>query len=280
MFVSAHDLAALSIVLVIGATAGTVCAMTLGDISTQLAEEAYRQRQQEEARRELVAWVSHDLRTPLAGIRAMVEALEDGVVTDQETVSRYYRAISADTAQLARLVDDLLELSRVQSPGLQLHRERVPLDELISDAVASASMAARVKRVQLDSRTQGPLPVMTVDVLGVTRAVRNLLDNAIRHTPPDGGVLVEAGGGDDHVFVSVADGCGGIPSDDLDRVFDLAFRGDTARRSEAEAGSPAGAGLGLAIAKGLVEAHEGRIEVANRSDGCCFTVRRPIGGTT
>lgn len=280
MFVSTHDLAALTVVLVIGAAAGTVCAIALGDMASRQAEEDFRLRQQEEARRELVAWVSHDLRTPLAGIRAMVEALEDGVVSDAATVSRYHRAIAAETSQLARLVEDLLELSRVQSPGLKLHRERVALDELIGDAVSSAAMTAKVKRVQLASRTAGPLPVLTVDVLGVTRAVRNLLDNAIRHTPPEGGVLVEAGGGDGHVYVSVADECGGIPSAEIDRVFDLAFRGDSARQSDPDRRAPVGAGLGLAIAKGMVEAHQGSIDVANRSGGCCFTVRLPVGDSS
>ncbi len=276
MFVSTHDLAALSVVLVIGATVGVAGALFLGHMSALNAEEHFRQRQQEEARRELVAWVSHDLRTPLAGMRAMVEALQDGVVDDPDTIQRYYRAIGAETNQLARLVDDLLELSRVQSPGLRLNRERVAFDELVSDAVAAATPSARAKRVRMHSETAGSPPVMTVDVLGMTRAVRNLLDNVIRHTPPDGGIVVKAGDDDGHVFVSVSDGCGGIPAGDLDRVFDLAFRGDSSRSPGADENAPAGAGLGLAIAKGLVEAHEGRIEVANQEGGCCFTMRLPL----
>jgi signal transduction histidine kinase len=275
MFVSRHDLAAVSVVLVIGASVGAAVALFLGHMSARNAEEHYRRRQQEEARRELVAWVSHDLRTPLAGMKAMVEALEDGVVDDPDTVQRYYRAIGAETNQLARLVEDLLELSRVQSPGLRLNRERVSFDELVSDAVASAAPTARAKRVKVHAETAGSPPVMTLDVLGVTRAVRNVLDNAIRHTPPDGGIFVKAGGDESHAFVSVADGCGGIPTTDLDRVFDLAFRGDSSRSPGADGDAPAGAGLGLAIARGLVEAHEGRIEVANQDGGCCFTMRFP-----
>jgi signal transduction histidine kinase len=128
------------------------------------------------------------------------------------------------------------------------------------------------KGVRLDGMLHEPVPDVQVATAELTRVVRNLLDNAIRHTPADGSVMVEAGCDDTAAFITVLDSCGGIPADDLDRVFDLAFRGDTARTP----GERGGAGLGLAIARGLVEAHHGEIAVFNEDGGCRFTVRLPL----
>ncbi|MGH9268440.1 MAG: sensor histidine kinase, partial [Acidimicrobiales bacterium] len=245
--------------------------------SARLDQARAHERALDASRRELVAWVSHDLRTPLAGIRAMVEALEDGVVDDPATVARYYRTMRAEADRLAGLVDDLFELSRIQSGALQLHFERAVLGDLVSDALAGAAVAARAKGVRLEGEVAGDAPEIELSTPEVLRVLRNLLDNAIRHTPPDGAVRVEAGvsppGGESrHAYVQVHDGCGGIPADDLDRVFDLAFRGDPARTPAAGGG----AGLGLAIARGIVEAHRGGISVENEGGGCRFTVRLPL----
>jgi len=227
----------------------------------------------ERSRRELVAWVSHDLRTPLAGIRAMVEALEDGVVADPLTVARYHRTMRQEADRLAGLVDDLFELSRIEAGALGLDMERVPLDELVSDALAGASIAAGAKGIDLRGAVTEPSPLVELSTPEMTRVVRNLLDNAIRHTPAGGVIRIEAGvdetGGS--AVVSVLDACGGIPEGDLDHVFDLAYRGDTARTP-----GDGGAGLGLAVARGLVEAHHGEISVRNEGDGCRFTVRLPL----
>ena len=194
-----------------------------------------RERALEHSRRELVAWVSHDLRTPIAGIRAMAEALDDGVVADPPEVHRYHLQLVTEADRLARLVDDLFELSRIEADTLALSVETVALDELVSEAVASAAAVAEAKGVRvgrspgaaLADRTSPPLVVGSVPELG--RAMRNLLDNAIRHTPPGGAVVVEVRPDGDAAEVSVRDGCGGIPAADLDRVFDLAYRGDAAR---------------------------------------------------
>jgi signal transduction histidine kinase len=236
--------------------------------SIRLDEARRREQALERSRRELVAWVSHDLRTPLAGIRAMVEALEDEVVAEPDTVARYHAAIRSEADRLARLVDDLFELSRIEADALQLTMERVSVGEVVSDAMASAAPAAEAKGVVLDGRLARPAPVIEASAHELARVVHNLLDNAIRHTPAGGRVQVEAGGDADGTFVTVTDGCGGIADDDLARVFEPAFRGDAARTP-----GPAGAGLGLAIARGLVEAHHGRIDVRNEGDGCRFTVR-------
>jgi len=239
----------------------------------RLAETRELAAAAEDSRRQLVAWVSHDLRTPLSGIRAMVEALEDGVVDDPETVARYYRTMGRETDRLAGLVDDLFELSRIQAGALNLDLEQIALDELISDAVAGVSLAASSKGVDLRGDVSSPTPVVELSIPEMARVVRNLLDNAIRHTPSGGTVWVEAALDDDRqaALVSVRDSCGGIPAPDLSRVFELAYRGDAARTP-----GDGGAGLGLAVARGLVEAHNGEISVRNEGQGCRFTIRLPL----
>jgi signal transduction histidine kinase len=244
----------------------------------RLDASSERERALDRSRRELVAWVSHDLRTPLAGIRAMVEALSDGVVDDRATVDRYYATIQDEADRLAALVDDLFELSRIQADALHLTPESVPLDELVADAVASTRPLAERKGVRLEGTSAAPGTVVAVSAPEMTRAMRNLIDNAIRHTPSGGRVQVEVLGEDGSAFVAVTDSCGGIPDGDLDRVFDLAFRGDEAR-SRAD-GDGTGGGFGLAIARGLVEAHEGEISVRNDGLGCRFTIALPAQRST
>jgi signal transduction histidine kinase len=248
-------------------------AAELEQTSSRLADAQEQAAAVERSRRELVAWVSHDLRTPLAGIRAMVEALEDGIVDDPETVARYHRTMSHEADRLAGLVDDLFELSRIEAGALALEFERVSLDELVSDAVAGASIAADAKGVGLRWTVRPPAPIVELSTPQISRVARNLLDNAIRHTPPGGTISIDAGVDETghQAVVSVQDGCGGIPEPDLDRVFDVAYRGDLARTP-----GDGGAGLGLAVARGLVEAHQGQITVRNEGPGCRFTVRLPL----
>lgn len=239
--------------------------------SARLEESRQKERSMESARRELIAWVSHDLRTPLSGIRAMVEALEDGVVDDPDDVSRYHATIRQETDRLALLVEDLFELSRIEAGALDLRFESVTLGDVVAEAVAAATPVATAKGVVLRGGPTGNEPTLHVAPAELTRVVRNLLDNAIRHTPAGSEIRVECGLHDGRAVVSVADSCGGIPDDDLGRVFDLAFRGDSARTS-----SSGGSGLGLAIAHGLVDAHDGSIRVENRGPGCRFTVELPV----
>lgn len=317
MFLSAHDYGALLVILVSAGTVGLIVALALGDrlvaasrslgevvhrigegddpsvgeastgpeelatlgrqlaqMSARLDDARRRERALDASRRELVAWVSHDLRTPLAGIRAMVEALEDEVVTDPVTVDRYHRTMRLEVDRLAGLVDDLFELSRIQAGTLDLHVESASLSDLVSDALAGASAVADAKGVLLAGSLDGAAPELGVATPDVLRVLRNLLDNAIRHTPPEGEVRVDAGVVGNHAVVSVRDSCGGIPAAELDRVFDLAFRGDAARTPEHDGG----AGLGLAIARGIVTAHRGDIAVDNEGAGCRFTVRLPLPG--
>jgi len=244
-------------------------ATQLREVSARLEESRRREGALEASRRELIAWVSHDLRSPLATIRAMAEALDDGVVDDEETVERYHSQLRHDSERLTALVDDLFELSRISSGALELDRRPACLTEVVGDAVAAASTHADLKGVRVRADIDD-LPRMPVASQEVTRVLHNLLDNAIRHTPGGGEVVITGRATEDEATIVVRDQCGGIPEPDLNRVFDVAFRSDTARSKDVRGG-----GLGLAIAKGLVEAHSGSIAVGNEDDGCRFVVRLP-----
>ncbi|MFI5972553.1 sensor histidine kinase [Streptomyces sp. NPDC051452] len=237
----------------------------LAATSARLAASRERERALETSRRELVAWISHDLRTPLAGLRAMSEALEDGVAADP---ARYLRQMRTEVERLNDMVGDLFELSRIHAGTLPLSPSRISLYDLVGDALAGADPLARQQGVRLVGDRVEPLPV-EVDGKEMSRVLGNLLVNAIRRTPPDGTVAVAAERTDEGVTLSVTDGCGGIPEEDLSRVFDTGWRGTDARTP------PAGAGLGLAIVRGIVEAHRGRATVRNIPGGCRFEVTLP-----
>ncbi|WP_405734154.1 HAMP domain-containing histidine kinase [Streptomyces sp. NBC_00028] len=242
----------------------------LAATSAKLAESRERERALETSRRELVAWISHDLRTPLAGLRAMSEALEDGVAADPD---RYLRQIRTEVERLNDMVGDLFELSRIHAGTLPLSYTRVSLYDLVGDALAGADPLARELGVRLEGGRVEPVPV-EVDGKEMSRVLGNLLVNAIRRTPADGTVAVAAERGPDGaVVLSVTDGCGGIPEEDLPRVFDTGWRGSHARTP------PAGAGLGLAIVRGIVEAHQGQATVRNIPGGCRFEVVLPAAAS-
>ncbi|GAA3107397.1 HAMP domain-containing sensor histidine kinase [Streptomyces rectiviolaceus] len=237
----------------------------LESTSAKLAESRERERALERSRRELVAWISHDLRTPLAGLRAMSEALEDGVAAEPD---RYLRQIRTEVERLNSMVGDLFELSRIHAGALALSPSRISVYDLVGDALAGVDPLAREHRVHLVGDSVEAVPV-EVDSKEMSRVLGNLLINAIRRTPADGTVAVAAERSPDGVVLSVTDGCGGIPEEDLSRVFDTGWRGSQSRTP------PAGAGLGLAIVRGIVEAHQGRAAVRNVAGGCCFEVTLP-----
>ncbi|GGS14934.1 sensor histidine kinase [Actinokineospora fastidiosa] len=238
-------------------------------------EARERERGAEASRRELVAWISHDLRTPLAGIRAMAEALADGVVSAPDEVCRYADRIGDEATRLSGMVDDLFELSRITAGALRLTLSEVPLRDVVSDALAAQTPVASRKGVTIHAHADA-WPVVLGSDPELARVVRNLVSNAIRHTPPDGTVAIQVGVEGEDAVLAVADACGGIPEADLPRVFDVAFRGSPARTPPTPNPDPAGGGLGLAIAKGLVEAHHGRIAARNHGPGCRFEVRLPL----
>ncbi|MEV4429988.1 HAMP domain-containing sensor histidine kinase [Streptomyces sp. NPDC049602] len=250
-----------------GAATAELAALTreLAATSAKLEASRARERSLEASRRELVAWISHDLRTPLAGLRAMAEALEDGMAADP---ARYHRQIRTEVERLTAMVTDLFELSRIHAGALALSPSRVSVYDLVGDALSGADPLARERGVRLVGEEVAAVPI-EVDGKEMTRVLANLLVNAIRHTPADGTVAVAAERRADAVVLSVTDGCGGIPDEDLPRVFDTGWRGTEARTP------PAGAGLGLAIVRGIVEAHAGRAAVHNVPGGCRFEVTLP-----
>ena len=243
----------------------------LSATARRLAASREREQALEASRRELVAWVSHDLRTPLAGLRAMAEALEDQVVVDPREVNQYHSQIRREVDRLTVMIDDLFELSRIHAGALRLTKRMVGLEDLVAEVVASTDPVARAKGVRLTGAAVRGMPVY-VDAAEMGRALRNLVTNAIRHTPPDGEVEVLAEVQSGMACVSVSDACGGIPPEDLPRVFDVAFRGESARTP----GPQSGGGLGLSIARGIVEAHSGQIAVRNAGRGCQFLIRLPL----
>lgn len=235
--------------------------------SDRLKQAREREVRMEESRRQLVSWVSHDLRTPLAGLRAMAEALEDGLAEDP---TRYHRQMRAEVDRMVRMVDDLFELSTIHAGLVPRDVQEVVLGDLVSEALAAAEPVARAGGVRLAGEVDEGL-LVRVDPAGLSRVLGNLLVNAVRHTPADGTVHVSGRALPDAVEVAVSDACGGIAEPDLERVFDLAWRGESARTP----GAHSGAGLGLAIVKGIVEAHRGEVRVDNVGTGCRFLVRLP-----
>lgn len=275
MFLSGHDLRVVLLTVcaaaLVSLAVGVVFGRRLAASAVWAQEARERERQMEAGRRELVAWVSHDLRSPLAGLRAMAEALEDGVAADPDTVLEYHRRIRAETDRMAQLVDDLFELSRINAGTLRLLPTTVPLGEVVSDAIAGIRPLADGRKVTVVAAESG-WPAVRASEPELARVVTNLLINSVRYTPEDGTVQIAAGRERDNVWLAVSDTCGGIPDGDLDRVFDIAFRGERARTPGV---SGSGGGLGLAIVRGLVEAHGGRVDVRNTGGGCRFEVRLP-----
>lgn len=241
----------------------------LAEARRTLAESRRRERAAEQSRQELVSFMSHDLRTPLAGLRALAEGLEDGVITDVTGTLQHFRST---VARMTIMVDDLFALSRVQGAPEPRELSLVALSELVCDVASEAEATARTAHVRLEVNVPEH---DNLAVLGrhedLSRALGNLISNAIRHTEPQQAVHVSAERAEDgSVRVAVQDGCGGIPDAYLDRVFDTGWRGSPARGS-----TGGGAGLGLAIARGVVESHQGEIAVSNTETGCRFEVALP-----
>ena len=235
----------------------------------QLSRE--REQSLEQSRRELVAFMSHDLRTPLAGLRALAEGLEDGVINDQDAALRQMRQT---VERMNGLVGDLFELSRLNAGPVRLGPTRSPVSlvEVAYDVVGEAREHARRRHVDLVLDVADDDDRLAVQGNGdeIARALSNLVGNAVRHTCESSQVLVSArraSGG--MARLAVTDGCGGIREDDLARVFEIGWRGEPERTSAA------GAGLGLAIARGVIESHAGSISVSNVEGGCRFDIELP-----
>jgi two-component system sensor histidine kinase BaeS len=230
----------------------------LVELSGSFNEMAANIEQLFDARRQLVAWASHDLRTPLASLRAMIEALEDGLAAPSE----YLPAIREQLETLSALIDDLFELARIDAGVLTLDVRDEALGELISGCLRAMQAEAKARNVRLDVRIDAADPTVRVAPEKVERVLLNLLTNAVRHTPSDGAVSVIVQPNSDHVVVAVEDTGTGLAPGAAHRMFERFWRDDDSR-----ARSSGGAGLGLAIAQGLVHAHGGTIWAENRSSG-------------
>lgn len=230
-----------------------------------------RQKELEDARREMVIAVSHDLRTPLASIRAIVESINDGVVQEPETVKRYLTTLEAEVDRLGRLIDDLFELAQLDAGTLRLHLEKMSIGDLISDLLQGMGPQAEQRRLHLTGRVEDEALTVLADPQRLHRVLLNLIQNALHHTPADGTVFVQAREQAGQVQVEVSDTGEGIAPGELELVFQRFYQADRARSRPAS-----GAGLGLSIAKGIVEAHGGRIWVhSSQGQGSTFAFTLP-----
>jgi signal transduction histidine kinase len=230
----------------------------LSDLASSFNEMAADLERLFDARRELVAWASHDLRTPLASLQAMLEAVEDGLAAPE----RYLPAMREQVQTLSDLVNDLFELARIDAGALTLEIREAPLDRLVETCLRGLEAEARARRVTLAARFDGRSPAVRCAPDKVERVLFNLVTNALRHTPSDGAIAVLVEPREREVQVSVEDTGEGLPADAAKRIFDRFWRGDAARSR-----AKGGAGLGLAIARGLVEAQGGRIWAEDRPEG-------------
>jgi signal transduction histidine kinase len=211
-----------------------------------------------DARRQLVAWASHDLRTPVASIQAMLEAVEDGLASSEE----YLPALRQQTRTLALLVDDLFELARIDAGSLTLELRSTQMSQLVSHCVRGLEAEARARQVTLSSQLDEALPDVRCAPEHVRRVLLNLVTNSLRHTPSDGSIVVRARRRLSELEVSVEDTGVGLSGHAEQRMFERFWRGDASRNR-----ASGGAGLGLAIARGFIEAQGGRIWAENRPEG-------------
>jgi signal transduction histidine kinase len=245
----------------------------LADASERLAAARAEVERLDAARSQFFAWISHDLRTPLTGMRALAEALEAGTAPEP---SDYTRQIRVQVDTMNRLVDDLFELSKIHSGTLQLRRESVDLLDVVSDAVADIQPLATARDIRI---TQAGVDghMLFADPHELTRVIHNLLTNGIRHAPPGSTILVSAHRSDDNRLVlSVLDQGSGVDTEDLGRMFEVGWRASSARTPDAENHGSSGAGLGLAIVRGIVEAHGGDVRAEHVADGFRLSVSLPM----
>jgi two-component system phosphate regulon sensor histidine kinase PhoR len=221
-------------------------------------------------RRELIGNISHEFRTPLAGIKAMVETLHDGAVDDEKTARDFLNRIDSEVDRLTQLVAELTELSRIETGKAELNLEPVNLNNLVEEVTAQLSPQAERQQLAVVRELAADLPLVPADKARLRQVVLNLLHNAIKFTGPGGKITVTTRKQGNSVTVAIADTGRGIAREDLPHVFERFYKGDKARAGE-------GTGMGLAIAKHIVEAHGGNIQVESEEGrGSTFSFSLPV----
>jgi Signal transduction histidine kinase len=246
---------------------------TFNQMAAQLQLADQKQRQLESLRRDLIAWVGHDLQTPLASMRAILEALSDGVVDEPEMVKRYLLTAQRDVMSLSALIDDLFQMSQLDAGGFPLQSAPSSLSDLVSDTLESFSELAKQQEITLEGEVEQDVDPVLMDTQAIGRVLNNLISNALRHTPSQGRVSVRVRRGSSGVDVTVSDTGEGIRLQDIPHIFERFYRGDASRSRNRVT---SGAGLGLAIARSIVQAHGGDIQVQSEpGKGTQFTFHLP-----
>lgn len=246
-------------------------ATSFNNMLTRLQDSIKRERNLEKTRQELIEAVSHDLRTPLSNARAMVESINDGIVTDEETIKRYLHNTQSEIENLSQLVNDLFEVSQIDAGLLKLNMDLINLQQLINDTVDTMAIPASSNHIKLETDIDRNITPITVDSNRIQRVLYNLIQNAIRHTPPDGSIQVSAVDSGNEIEIRISDNGEGISSEETKRIFERSYRSDQSRSRQS-----GGAGLGLSIAKGIVEAHGGQIWVESKlGQGSIFSFTLP-----
>ena len=249
----------------------SILARAFNKMASNLEGARQKQEEMDTSRRNLIAWISHDLRTPLTSIRAILEALGDNVVDDPATEERYLKTVQNEIRGLSHLIDELFTVSQMDAGGLVLDCQFNSLGDLISDTIESFSELAVRQNVTLQGSIPEGLDPVWMDARQLGRVLDNLISNALRYTPAGGVIAIQATRQDGEIRVDVKDNGEGIHSEDLPRIFDLFYRGEKSRSR-----GTGGAGLGLAIAYGVIDAHGGKIWVDSRpGSGTCFSFTLP-----
>ncbi len=236
--------------------------LAFNEMADQLQQVDRQRTELEELRRDLIAWASHDLRTPLTSIRVRVEALNDGVIDDPGTQQRYYQAVLNDVLALNVLFDDMFELAQLDRADITVEKSPGSLGELIGDSLERFHAQSAERGVQLSADVAPDVDPVPLNAGKISRVLDNLISNALRYTPGEGEIRVTAERSGDRVTVTVDDSGPGFNEADMARLFEQFYRGEQARTR-----ATGGAGLGLAIARGVVEAHGGRIWAENIPGG-------------